>query len=204
MGTERHFKLGRKIKGSLPVFAPGRGRFDVSGSLEADVIADSTGKKTHLVMEQLVDEMSDSNIEAALTKMSKLNRHLRARLGARLGAVYARAQAKSHEYATRMLVAFDAGMEALDDALIHNRRLRTGLHCAIAVLAPPAASPVSMGKRPVRSDLKKNLSCQDRFFGLPSDFTCTDAFPAKSHNSLDGPPYRVDRWRQFNGPEHPK
>lgn len=108
--------------------------YDVSGLLEVDVTVDSTGKKAHLVIDQLAGEMSDSDIKAALAKMSKLKVHPRdeaanLHLRARLEAAYAMARAESRDWVTRMLVEFDAGLEAQDKQALE--AMRKAMHSAL-------------------------------------------------------------------------
>lgn len=108
--------------------------YDVSGLLEVDVTVDSTGKKAHLVIDQLAGEMSDSDIKAALAKMAKLKVHPRdeaanLHLRSRLEAAYAMARADGRQWVTQMLIDFDATIEGQDKQALD--LMRKQMHQAI-------------------------------------------------------------------------
>lgn len=101
--------------------------YDVSGLLEVDVTVDSTGKKAHLVIDQLAGEMSDADIKNALSKMSKLKVHPRdeaanLHLRARLESAYAMTRGDGRDWVTRMLVDFDAAMDRQDKQALEEMR----------------------------------------------------------------------------------
>jgi molecular chaperone HscC len=108
--------------------------YDVPGLLEVDITVDSTGKKAHLVIDQLAGEMSDSDIKSALGKMAKLKVHPRdeaanLHLRTRLEAAYAMARADGRYWVSRMLFDFDAAIDAQDKQVLG--KMRKAIHEAI-------------------------------------------------------------------------
>lgn len=108
--------------------------YDVSGLLEVDVTANTTGKKANLVIRKLAGEMSDAEISTALKKLSRLKAHPRAEaenlhLHARLEAAYAQARGEARNWVTGLIIAFDAAVEAQDKPAI--AKLRAELHEAL-------------------------------------------------------------------------
>jgi molecular chaperone HscC len=105
--------------------------YDVSGLLEVDVTANSTGKKANLVISKLAGEMSDAEIAEALKKLKSLKIHPRAEaenlhLKSRLEAAYAQSRGEARDWVARLLVSFDAAIEAQDKLAI--AKLRAELH----------------------------------------------------------------------------
>lgn len=105
--------------------------YDVSGLLEVDVTANSTGKKANLVITKLAGEMSEAEISAALKKLKGLKVHPRTEaenlhLRSRLEAAYAQARGEARDWVTQLLLAFDAALESQDRAEV--ARLRGELH----------------------------------------------------------------------------
>jgi molecular chaperone HscC len=108
--------------------------YDVSGLLEVDVTANSTGKKANLVITQLAGEMSEAEIKVALKKLTAFKVHPRAdaenlHLKSRLEAAYAMARGDARDWVTSLLLAFDAAIDAQDKPAI--AKLRTELHEAL-------------------------------------------------------------------------
>jgi molecular chaperone HscC len=108
--------------------------YDVSGLLEVDVTANSTGKKASLVITKLAGEMSEAEISSALKKLAALKVHPRAdaenlHLTSRLEAAYAQARGDARDWVKSLLVAFDAAIDAQDKQAIAT--LRTELHQAL-------------------------------------------------------------------------
>lgn len=105
--------------------------YDVSGLLEVEVTAQSTGRKAKLVITALAGEMSDAEVAAAVRKLAGLKLHPRSEaenlhLSSRLEAAYARARADARHWVTGLIVRFDTALESQDKASI--AALRAELH----------------------------------------------------------------------------
>jgi molecular chaperone HscC len=108
--------------------------YDVSGLLEVDVTANSTGKKANLVITKLAGEMSEADIKAALKKLTALKVHPRAdaenlHLKSRLEAAYAMARGEARDWVQGLVVAFDAAIDGQDKPAI--AALRAEMHQAL-------------------------------------------------------------------------
>lgn len=108
--------------------------YDVSGLLEVDLIANSTGKKSTLVVTRLAGEMSELEISAALKKLTRLKVHPRSEaenlhVVTRLETAYAQSRGEGREWVQSLLVAFDAAINGQDKPAI--ARLRDELHEAL-------------------------------------------------------------------------
>jgi molecular chaperone HscC len=108
--------------------------YDVSGLLEVEVTANSTGKKVNLVITQLAGEMSEAEIKAALKKLASLKVHPRSdaenlHLKSRLEAAFAMARGDARDWVKGLLVSFDSAIDSQDKPAI--AKLRTDLHEAL-------------------------------------------------------------------------
>ncbi|WP_435259709.1 Hsp70 family protein [Thioclava sp. FR2] len=108
--------------------------YDVSGLLEVDVKANSTGKTANLVIDKLAGEMSKADIAVALKKMAGLKTHPRDEaeniyLRSRIEAAYAMAHGEARTWVAGLLVQFDTAVEAQDKHAL--KALRPDLHKAL-------------------------------------------------------------------------
>jgi molecular chaperone HscC len=108
--------------------------YDVSGLLEVELTAVSTGRSAQVTITRLAGEMSAAEMEAATARVARAKVPLRAEaenlaLLARIEAAFAMARGEARDWAQALLVQFETALEAQDRGALG--ALRSQIHAAL-------------------------------------------------------------------------